>query len=115
VWQRGQELAERAQRDLLGFPSHTVTRAAALVLVEGLRDCWFRRYGVERAPRPPQEYDFGTPEPFVPQRHRVRSQLKTAGGVARALIRMCDARNWYKAFFPVRGGRAGQVDAAPEA
>ena len=79
------------------------------------RDRWFRRYGVEPAPRPPQEYDFGAPEPFVPQRHRVRSQLKTAGGLARALIRMCDARNWYKALFPLRAGRAGQVDAAPEA
>jgi len=68
---RGEELADRAWRDWAEFSSRDSTRAVAIILTEGVRDAWFRRYGRTPAPRAKGEFDFGVPERFVPQRRRV--------------------------------------------
>ena len=65
-------------------------------MVEGLQDLALRRRGVEPAPRPDRTYDFGTPEAFVPQKVRVRAQLKTARGIGRALLRLANPWTWLR-------------------
>jgi hypothetical protein len=91
---RGEELAQRAWYDLLRFESRTVARAIAILLVEGTRDAFLRSAEPERAPASFTEYDFGEPETFVPQRQRIRTQLKTAHGLWRALTLLADPRCW---------------------
>ena len=68
---RGEELADRAWRDWAAFDSRDSTRAVAILLTEGVRDAWFRRCEPTPAPRAMGEFDFGSPERFVPQRRRV--------------------------------------------
>jgi len=93
---RAEEWAERGWHDLLRFESRRVARVIALLLIEGTRDAFFCRSEPERAPAPFTEYAFGVPETFVPQRRRVLSQLKTARGLLRALVRLADPRNWHR-------------------
>jgi hypothetical protein len=93
---RGEELADRAWSDLLRFESRTAARALAIVMVEGLQDQAIRQEGVKPAPRPDREYDFGVPEAFVPQKLRVRAQLKTVRGVCQALLRLTNPRTWWR-------------------
>ena len=68
---RGEELADRAWRDWAAFDTRDSTRAVAIILTEGVRDAWFRRYEPKPAPRAKSEFDFGVPARFVPQRRRV--------------------------------------------
>ena len=91
---RAEGLSERGWHDLLRFASRHAARPVALLLVEGLRDVFFRTCGAPRLPGPPGPFDFGRPQAFVPQAQRARARLKTAGGVARALARLADVRNW---------------------
>ncbi len=81
---RGHELADAAWRDLQSFPSRTVTRAIAIMLTAGLRDCMLRVQDAPRMPEARHEHDFGKPQQFVPQRTRVLEQLKSVRGIARA-------------------------------
>lgn len=81
---RGGELADRAWCDLLRFESRHVARAIAVLMVEGMKDCYFRVAAETPAPRPNQSYDFGQPERFVPQRRRVLARLKTPRGLVQA-------------------------------
>jgi hypothetical protein len=101
---RGHELAALAWEDLGRFPTRAVARAVALCLTEGTRDAYLRAHPVPPAPRPSQAYDFGLPQPFVPQRQRVMTQLRTACGLLRALVTAADVRRWWKVFGP-RGRR----------
>jgi hypothetical protein len=91
---RAAELSERGWHDLMRFDSRHATRPVALVLVEGLRDAFFRTCAAPSLPKPPGPFDFGRPQAFVPQRQRARARLKTAGGLARALARLADVRSW---------------------
>jgi hypothetical protein len=106
---RAEELVERAASDLLRFPSRTATRPVALLMTEGVRDAYVRQNGLPVAPRPPKQYDFGRPECFVPQRLRVKSQLKTVGGVARALLGLADFRQWHRLLFSAHDTGARSV------
>lgn len=92
--ERGQELADRAWADLLRFESRHVARAIAVMMVEGLRDSYYRVAVEEPAPRPAEPYEFGEPESFVPQRQQALARLKTVGGVAQALLRLTNPWNW---------------------
>jgi hypothetical protein len=87
---RGDELAERAWTDLLRFATRTVARAAAIVMVEGPRDAFFRRHGIPSLPRSLENHKFGPPEEFVPQRLRVLRRLKSPRGLAHSLLRLID-------------------------
>jgi hypothetical protein len=91
---RGAELAERAWSDLLSFESRYVTRAIALMLVEGIRDSFFRQHPVEEKPAVPGNHDFGAPQPFVPQKRRALSRIKTIPGFLKALACLARPRSW---------------------
>jgi hypothetical protein len=95
LFRRGTELADRAWRDLYRFESRHVTRAVAICMIEGPRDQYLRRFGVQPAPRAPASYRFGTPAAFVPQRQRVLSELKTVRGIIRCVVRILDVRRWW--------------------
>jgi len=104
LMRRGDELADRAWSDLYRFESRTVARTAAIVFVEGLRDCCFRLHGTPQLPRPKHEGEFNTVRPFIPQRLRVKAELKSVRGLARMLVRLSNPLNWLKAsrlFFTV--------------
>src|SRR5262249_4654024 len=100
---RGLELAERAWSDLERFESRYVARAAALLMFSGTMDQYFRSVPITPAPPCPAVHDFGTPERFVPQKLRVRAQVKTVRALLRAALCLANARNW------LRYLRTGQV------
>jgi hypothetical protein len=94
--QRGEELADRGWEDLHRCRPSVTARARAILFVEGTRDRYFRSRGVVPAPPPAGTYDFGRPEAFVPQRRRVLCRLKSPRGLAGALVRLADPRNWWR-------------------
>jgi hypothetical protein len=96
-------LADKAWQDLLGFPSRYAARAVAIVMTEGTRDDWFRRYPPAPAPRPGTAGGFGSPEAFFSQKHRVRSRLSSPFGFGRAFVRLVRRDLWR---WLVRGKRA---------
>jgi hypothetical protein len=100
---RGAAFAERAWRDLLRFESRGVARSLALVLTEGTRDAALCPRTPPPAP-PVAAEAFPPPEPFVPQRQRVRALLKTPGGLVRALLRLVSVGNWRRFLAARRGG-----------
>jgi len=91
---RGEELADRAWSDLLRFDSRYVSRAIALMMSAGTLDDYFRRGNLPVAPPPKKVYDFGAPAHFVPQKLRVRAQLRTVRGFLRAMFRLARPRSW---------------------
>jgi hypothetical protein len=91
---RGQELADRAWSDLLRFESRATARAAALVMVDGPVDSAFRARSFPPAPPPAVVPDFGKPTVFLPQKLRVRAQLLSLPGLARALLCLANPRHW---------------------
>src|SRR5262249_18714381 len=93
---RGTELADRAWADLLQFETRSTARAIAIVLVEGTCDSYFRTHNVNAAPLVPRCFDFGTPKVFVPQKLRVRAQLRTFSGVRRALVSLAKPQRWWR-------------------
>jgi hypothetical protein len=95
---RGQELAERAWSDLMQFDTRYSARALALLLREGTRDHYFRFHAAAPAPRSPGEHDFGAPTAFVPQKLRLRTQLRSLGGLSRALARLANPRLWLRLY-----------------
>ena len=93
---RADEFVERGWKDLCRFPTQTVVRALAILLVEGSKEASFHTRSEERLPRPRESYDFGRPATFVPQRLRVRAQLKSVKGCLRALIGLANVRQGWK-------------------
>lgn len=93
---RGGELAERAWSDLWRFSTRAAARPAAILLTEAATDALLRHSGPLRLPRSLPTSDFGRPAEFVPQRIRVMKQLKSVRGLARAALRVADARRWYR-------------------
>ncbi len=92
--QKGLQLADRAWADLLRFETRDSVRAIALVLADGARDAFFRLGEVDASPPTEVVHDFGRPCEFLPQRERVRRQLKTPGGLARALLSLVNPARW---------------------
>lgn len=93
---RAEELADRAWHDVLRFATRHVARAVAVMMIEGTRDLYFRTREPEPAPRAPASYDFGKRAPFLPQKMRVKAQLKTSGGLLRTLGKLANPLNWRK-------------------
>ncbi len=93
--QRGEEFSERCWQDLMRFESRTTTRPLAIFLVEGLRDLALRE-----SPKAISvdigEHDFGEPEVFVPQKQRVKSQIKSPLGAAKAGLRLINPARWIR-------------------
>lgn len=91
---RAPQVAERAWSDLLGFKSRRVTRAIAIMMIEGLRHRYFEAAPLDAAPRPTENCDFGAAEVFVPQRGRVLAQMKSVRGLGHLVRRLLDVRVW---------------------
>ena len=87
---------ERAWNDLARSGSSHFTRNIAILLVEGLRDDYFRQLSLTRRPQPLRQYDFGRPECFVSLKQRAKQELKSVKGITRALTRLLDVRKWPK-------------------
>ena len=92
---RGEEFAERAWSDLLRFESRTTARPLAIMMREGPVDLCLRQH-VPPAPRPKEAYSFGQPERFIPQRQRVKSQMKSPRGLLRMSLRLLSPRRWWR-------------------
>jgi len=92
--ERGNDFSRRAWADFEGFATRTVTRAVALLMIEGPRDAFLRERPPESAPRPAATYDFGEPSAFVPQKQRVKALLKSPRGLLGAFLRALVPRNW---------------------
>jgi hypothetical protein len=93
---RGEQLADRAWKDLMAFPSRHVARSLAIALREGPVDAFLRRHDAPAPPRPAGVYDFGRPETFMPQKARVKRQLRSVRGLARGLVHLGDPRRWWR-------------------
>jgi hypothetical protein len=98
---RGQELADRAWDDLERFETRGAARAVAIMMMEGTVDEFHRTRTAPTAPRPAEAVEFGAPAAFVPQKRRVRAQLTTVRGLARALLGLAHPRTWRR----LLGGR----------
>lgn len=79
--ERGNALAERAWKDLLAFDTQATARAMAVLLTEGLWDAFLRTTPRPAAPRYDGAVDFGAPQPFRSQRHRVKQRLTNVRGL----------------------------------
>jgi len=90
---QGHDFAQRAWSDLLRFESRTVTRALAIVMLEGGKDAYLRsnRPAVRHQPGP---VDFGVPQQFTYQKDRVRTRLKSVRGLAYTLLRLLSPWRW---------------------
>ncbi len=75
---RGDELAARAWSDLFGFKTRSSARALALAMGEGSRDVALRGRPIESLPGPSRSFEFGLPQAFVSQKHRVLAPLRAA-------------------------------------
>jgi hypothetical protein len=105
LYDRGEQFAERAWNDLLRFETRAAARAVAIVMIEGLLDCGFRSRSAPPAARAPQTFDFGVPEPFVPQRLRVLGRMRSATGLVEVAFRLLDPRRWLAYRRNTRQGR----------
>jgi hypothetical protein len=95
---RGQGIADRAWEDLLAFPSRHVARAIAIVMTEGTRDDWFRRYAPAAAARPAAAAaEFPPPRAFSTQKRRVADLLWSARGLGGLLWRLSRPSVWRRA------------------
>ena len=113
--QAGRQWADRAWNDLLAFPTCRNARAVAVLMTEGVRDAYFRV--ADEPPGPPlsEKHDFGLPQQFIPQKERLRTQLKTVPGLARTVGRLARPTAWQRGWrlFARRVGIAGL--AGPDA
>jgi hypothetical protein len=105
LW-RGEELSARAWQDLMRFESRHTARPVALLMVEGLRDTYFRTRGVPRLPQPAVPASYTKQPPFVPQAQRAKARLKTGGGLAKTLACLARVRYWPRLLRSVRAAAA---------
>jgi hypothetical protein len=92
--ERGHEFSERAWADLLRFESRITTRPLVLAMIEGTKDLYLRAQAPKPTPRAPVIYDFGKPQPFVPQKLRVRARMKTLRGLLTTSFRLINPYYW---------------------
>lgn len=90
---RGEEIADRAWDDLERFESRHVSRALAIAMSEGARDCWLRTQAFENSSSV-AEQSWGPKPDFVPQKDRVKQQLKSPGGLVKAGLAACNVTRW---------------------
>lgn len=95
---RGLELAERAWLDLNRFETRTYARALAVIMIEGLWDCFYRNPGVLTglAEDCDSEFTFGSPQHFTPQKQKVKSDLKSIPGILKVMRGLLSVRRWQR-------------------
>lgn len=94
--QRDEELADRAWSDLERFESRFVARSLAIVMSEGARDCWLRLQTFEDEPAV-ERANWGSKQEFVPQKDRVKQQLRSPAGLLRAILLAANVVRWPRA------------------
>jgi hypothetical protein len=94
--QQAHEFSQRSWQDLFRFGSRTATRPVAILLVEGLKDHLLRTSEVARPVDSAGNHGFGDPSHFIPQRNKVRSQLKSWGCFPQSLLRLANPRRWLR-------------------
>jgi hypothetical protein len=99
--ERGQQLAERAWADLQRFATRASLRSLAICMREGLDDARLQ-FPVQGKTRPRREWALGEPCAFVPQKARVRQQLRSARGLCKAILKMWWPRNLKRLWALVR-------------
>lgn len=96
--ERGNQLATRAWSDLSKFEFRTTTRAAAVVLTEGLRDAELRA-GIRAIGCPPSIPLHREPrEVFVSQKERVMRKLKSPRGWMSLISMAARRHSWQRLF-----------------
>jgi hypothetical protein len=90
---RGEELADRAWDDLERFESRHVSRSLAIAMSEGGRDCWLRQQSFDDA-EAAQQRSWEPKQSFVPQKDRVKQQLKSPRGLLSAVAAACNVIKW---------------------
>ena len=90
---RGNELADRAWSDLERFESRYVSRSLAIAMSEGARDCWLRQQSFEDSVATERQV-WKPKQKFVPQKDRVKQQLKSPGELAKACLSACRVARW---------------------
>ncbi|MCS7306907.1 MAG: glycoside hydrolase family 127 protein [Thermoguttaceae bacterium] len=93
---RAAELADRAWNDWAGFPTRMTTRALAVLLIEGVRDAYYRAGNDPPAPQIGGPKHFGVLEPFLPQRERVRRLLGQPSGWIQLGWALVQPNNWIR-------------------
>lgn len=94
--QRGQEFADRVWQDLITFDTRTTTRPLAIMMTEGMRDIALSQSTPESAPRPQEQYHFGEPEQFVPQKARVKALIKKPLSWPGIALKLLNPRRWLR-------------------
>ncbi|MDA1161729.1 MAG: hypothetical protein O3B13_01370 [Planctomycetota bacterium] len=90
---RGEELADRAWSDLERFESRHVSRSLAIAMSEGTRDCWLRMQSCsEELTVEPRDWE--PKQNFVPQKERVKQQLKSPRGLIRGIVSATNVTRW---------------------
>jgi hypothetical protein len=92
---RGDELAERAWKDLCGFETRTTARAMAIVLTEGLRDAALRQRTFDPVPELPAT-QFPPQTTFEPQLDRVKRKLRSPAGIVSLLVTAANPARWHR-------------------
>jgi hypothetical protein len=111
LFDRGEELAERAWSDLLRFSTRTAARAMAIVMTEGLLDCVLRSRPMVELRRLPAVTTFGEREPFLSQREKLRRELASLRGAARIVARLANPVRWLQHWQTSRSATS-QLDGA---
>ncbi len=91
---RGDKLADRAWHDLERFETRTYARAMAVVMIEGLKDCWFRERRFEIPEQLNSRPNFGSPQMFETQKQRFRSLLTSPLAWPRLAMRVVNPWRW---------------------
>src|SRR5262249_22989203 len=83
VFYRGESLA-----GLATFPTKGATRPLAILLQNLMQASLFGREAESMTPSPNMPYDFRTPQPFEPQKARVKKLLRSPRGLCIVLSRL---------------------------
>lgn len=96
--EKARQLADRGWSDLLAFSSKHVTRAIAVILVDGWKECVLSRdESDEPHPGPISQQpraEFGVPANFQPRKERVRASLRRPGGWVKFALAVGNPANW---------------------
>lgn len=90
---RGHELADRAWEQLQSFDSKAVARSLAIMLTEGPKDTWLQDAAFTPFERNPT-VSFPARDEFVPQRIRLKQQLRSGQGIVKVLLHASNPTRW---------------------
>ena len=96
LFDRGDQLADRAWHDLFRFVTRATARALAIVMIEGHLDCTLRSREIDPTPTVAPGGNFGEPVPFIPQRRRVKLAATRPAGMFGIVGRLLNLNRWLR-------------------